>query len=180
MQRHALITAIGLLASLPLAADIYKTVDEDGNIHFTDNPKAEKAEAVKLKSINTQPAVIPRDQRDSADNTPEKPEATNNYQLSIEHPADGSLLTQGQQTLNVSVAISPALDSAHRLQATLNGAPFGPSSRSTSLELNGFYRGTHQLAVQVVNKKGKVLAKSKAVTLHVQRISLNSPARRSP
>jgi hypothetical protein len=42
------------------AADVYKTVDKDGNIKYTDKPSTEKAEKLELREINTVPGAQPQ------------------------------------------------------------------------------------------------------------------------
>lgn len=51
----ALLLAFGM--STTAYSEIYKTVDENGNVVFTDNPKGNEAEEVQLPEVNTQPAT---------------------------------------------------------------------------------------------------------------------------
>jgi|GEM_PF-6304844 len=46
-------------AASPLYAQVYKTVDEYGNVTFSDTPSSD-AEKVEIKSVNTQPGITPR------------------------------------------------------------------------------------------------------------------------
>lgn len=161
--------------SWPTAAEIFKTVDEHGKVTYTDNPKDKPAEDVTLKRTNIQPAVKPKPPVVKA---AESEEEVSRYSLAIRSPTEGTRLSHGDQVLHVSVSISPELSSEHGLQATLNGEPHGPIYQSTDLVLDELYRGTYQLGVRLLNRKGEVLAQAQPVTIHIQRISINSPARR--
>lgn len=164
-----------LLLPLPLSADIYKTVDQNGNVVFTDDPKGSKAEKIELPTVNTQPP--------QATETARQPRAidepSRNYRLAVTSPAGNTQIPPGQRSLNLQVSTSPGLSEAHRLQATLNGVGHGPAGQSGSLTVNNLYRGTHQLGAQVLDADGNVLSRTSGVTIHVQRISLNSPARKA-
>jgi len=168
-------TAFGLLTALSLPvgtqADIYKTVDEHGNVVFTDNPKGKKAEKIELRKTNTQPPIKPAAPPSPKKSQPAGEPATR-YQLSISTPSEGTHILPGQQTLAVSVDLTPALAEGHHLQATLNGQRFGPQTTGNSINLTNLYRGSHQLGVIVLGKRGEVLAQSQIVTVYVQRPSI--------
>lgn len=50
-------------------ADIFKTVDKDGNVVFTDDPEGKEAEPVKLKpsTIYSPPTIVPPDSSATSD-----------------------------------------------------------------------------------------------------------------
>ncbi|MGD8380447.1 MAG: DUF4124 domain-containing protein [Gammaproteobacteria bacterium] len=55
-RRHrALLVAIGLLAALPAAAAVYRWVDKDGNVHYSDKPVTPQAQRTHIKSRPTDP-----------------------------------------------------------------------------------------------------------------------------
>ncbi|GAA5315779.1 MAG: DUF4124 domain-containing protein [Candidatus Pelagadaptatus aseana] len=151
-------------------AEIYKTVDENGNVVFTDNPKGNKAEEIKLPEVNTQPATRitvklspPKEEETDKDKKPEK------YTITLESPANETTVTMGQLTLTSSVAISPALAEEHSVQFYIDGKPSGKPSQATSHTFGQLYRGAHKIHAAILNKKGKVLKKTKAVTIYVHR-----------
>lgn len=176
-------TTFGLLValSLPLSsqADIYKTVDENGNVVFTDNPKGQKAQKIELRKTNTQQAIKAPAPPDHSKKQPVSEQATP-YQLSISSPSDGTYILPGQQTVTVSVELTPALAENHRLQATLNGQRFGSPATGNSIDLNNLYRGSHQLGVIVLDNRGEILARSLTVTIYVQRPSIKLPKPAAP
>lgn len=166
-----------LAISLQTFGGIYKSVDEDGNVVYTDNPKGKKeVEKVDLPTINTQ-SPTPVVNRPVAEDELGIPKS---YRVSIRQPTDGTQIPTGQTDIQVSVSLTPRLQKGHKVQAYLNGKAFGPSSTSPSLTLKEVYRGEHSLSAAVVDGAGKVISRSDTITIYVQRHSAPRPAPRAP
>lgn len=58
-----LLVAVTVFATTDSLADIYKHVDEYGNISYSDEPPTPKAKPIKLKPLNTAPAIEIRSQQ---------------------------------------------------------------------------------------------------------------------
>jgi hypothetical protein len=153
-------------------AEIYKTVDENGNVTYSDTPK-EKADAVDLPQINTQPAIQVRTRpgTDTSEEENQEP-APKRYQVRILSPGMGLQVPMGQQDVPVNVLIAPNLHKNHRMQLFVNGQPYGPASQSNQGVLKNIYRGEHRLHAAVVTRKGKVISQSSPITIFVQRRSV--------
>ncbi|MYM64121.1 DUF4124 domain-containing protein [Pseudomaricurvus sp. HS19] len=148
-------------------AEIYKSVDKDGKITFSDKPVgAEKVEELDLPPINSQ---SPAEAAPPINTSPEDDGTAVEYSLSIVSPASGSQIPMGQSRVSVSVSVSPGLHADHQLQAMLNGAPFGEPASGTLLVLEYLHRGENQLSVAVIDTEGNTLAESSPITLFVQR-----------
>lgn len=150
-----------------VSAEVYKSVDEDGKVIYTDNPRGQQAiEKVELPSINSQPAIhVP-----PIENT-QKAAATR-YSIAIAAPASGAQIPTGQANVQVLANIQPFFDASHRIRFTHNGKSAGKPSKSPTLLLSNIHRGEHKVSAQLINKDGKVIARSKAVTFYVQRHSI--------
>ncbi len=147
-------------------AEIYKSVDKNGKITYSDKPVgAEKVEELDLPPINSQPATHAAPA--VADSETDDPAME--YSLAIVSPNSGSQIPMGQSQVSVSVSVSPGLHADHQLQAMLNGAPFGEPSSGTMLVLEYLHRGENQLSVAVIDADGNTLAESAPITLFVQR-----------
>ncbi len=153
-----------LLFTTIAAADVYKSIDEDGHVIYTDNPHGkQQVEKVDLPSVNSQPAIpITPPQKTN------KP-ATTQYRLSIVSPANESHIPPGQSEITVSVKLQPKMNSEQRIQLFLNNKAFGPASKSPNIRLSDIYRGEHQLTAHLQDSKGKTLAQSSPITLYVKR-----------
>lgn len=173
---------LGLLAT-PAAAEIYRYTDDQGRTVFTDQPPERRGvERVEPSPINLVAPPAPR--RQSADAPAIDAEAqafTGRYtRLAIINLPDEQALRANNGSFDVQVALEPPLAPGHSLRLLLDGLPHGPTTHATTLPVAQADRGMHSLVVQVVDARGTPIQQSDAVTLTVQRTSVNSPARQAP
>lgn len=163
--------AILLLATaLPALGGIYSYTDAEGNRVFTDRPTGQAVEEVQLKPSNSmaaQPTPAPR-----VVQPPKPQEATIRYQLQILSPAADEAIRNNAGSVSVTVQAEPALQPGHAYQVLLDGQPFGAPGEETTFELSNVDRGTHQLAVAVVDAQERVLQQSESLSFHLIRTSL--------
>ena len=163
-----------LLISVPLQAAIYKIVDEEGNVHYSDQP-APGAEKVDLPppTVYTPPKL-------PAPSPPKKEEApTPVYEsLRILSPKPDEAIRSNNGDLTVKWEVRPQLKrrQGHRLVLLLDGKETQVSGRSH--RFRNVDRGTHTLAARVLDRKGEVLVEAEPVTFHLLRNSIitNPPA----
>ncbi len=174
----ATLVATSLLLSLPGQAEIYKTVDEHGNVTFTDSAPDRKSEPVELPPANTMPAVKRPEQ--SPQDAPDADEEAIKYShLSIVSPADESAIEHGPGDFTVTISVKPELAKGHALQLLMDGKPYGRATRAKAVQLTNVFRGTHQLQVKIIDEAGKTLKKSKSSSVHVFRPSVLLPGYRN-
>ncbi len=166
-----------------LRAQIYKTVDAQGNVVFTDVPPKDDGKAVKIDAGNTYkpavpavPAAVPAPEEAIEEDTNE----TSYDQLNITSPTADEPVRENAGNLTVTVAASPALDtsSGHTVQILLDGNVFA-SGASGLITLENVDRGTHQLAAQIVDADGTPLITSELVEFHMLRVSVNQRKQRN-
>ena len=172
---YRIITALvfAMLAALS-SAQVYKHVDEEGNVTFTDQPPP-NATPVEIGPINTaQPPVIAYPKK-----APSEPQASEgaSYQVSITAPAHEAIF-HGGGSFTVSASVSPALRGVHKLQLLMSGTPHEAAQKASSWGLTNVFRGEHVLEVAVVDGKGGQVAKSEPITVFVFRPSANNRNRR--
>lgn len=172
-----LVTAlIALIVGSAYATDVYKVVDKNGNVSFTDQPPAESAagtvERVQVSSPNS--AAPPLDMRKPQTPAPEAEAVA--YETLITSPPDGTTIPMGPGNFVVSALADPALG-GDRLRLLVDGEPLGEPQSSGNWQLTNVNRGEHQLVVERVNNRGKALDRSSPVTVYVMRPSINSPIR---
>ena len=173
---------------LPVTAEVYRWVDENGNTVFSDQPSA-NAKQIELPEPSTySPVVIPAEtQADSeqtdADAEEEMPAAPN-YQLQIASPQDDEALRVNDGNLTVNIQIRPALSQQRgdMIQLRMDGRPYGQPRAGLSFNLANVDRGTHTLSAVVMNANGEELAQSATIKFHLQRnsILLNPRTRDNP
>jgi hypothetical protein len=155
-----------LLFAHPLAAEIYKTVDKQGRIVYTDQPPANtQAKIVELPSINS----LPPTQVTPAYNTAPNAGALElHYQVNISSPVSGVTLQADERNLAVAVGLDQALQTGDMLAYFLDGVLLEKTTNLT-ITLVEPPRGEHKLHVEVMSKYGKSLGQSAPVTIVVMR-----------
>lgn len=176
-----LLGLLGLLAT-PTLAEIYRYTDDQGRTVFTDQPPERPGvERVAPSAINIVPPTAPRQQTPAGEIAEQGEAVSTRYaRLAISNLPDGGALRANSGSFEVQVDIEPALAPEHSLRLLLDGQPHGPTTHGTRLPVLHADRGTHSLVVQVLDGAGQPIQQSDAITVTVQRISLQSPARPIP
>ena len=136
----------GLLATLceghlAAAEKIYKVVDEEGNVTFTDTPPNDADAIVEPHSIlgtNTTPAVATAPE--NAVKT-DQPDAEASYVTRIVSPANESTIPMGPGDFVVEAEVSPGLDNEEQLILLLDGERSAPHSHSLDGNSPTFFVG---------------------------------------
>jgi len=171
-----LITLIScwLTAITPLSAEatsVYKEVQPDGSIIYSDSPTdggAEKVEIEHSPNVLSAPKQTAPKLRPSQ--TERKLRETKKYQsVKITSPANDTALRSNDGTLSVSGMVQPRLFYGHSIVLKMDGAPVGEPKFNPIFNLTGVFRGTHTLVMEIVDKSGTVVMSSEPVTFHLQR-----------
>jgi len=165
-----LIVALGVLGSIA-SADVYRWVDEEGNVIFSDTPRA-GAEKVELKPTTIIPGKpLDTGMEESVANVVAVPLPYSS--VTVVAPAADETL-RDQQTVAVDVSTEPALqvDFGHKIQLYVDGAAFGAPTAAGHFSLPTVERGTHQLAAAVVDASGAELARSTTSVFHLHKTSI--------
>ncbi|QIT53749.1 DUF4124 domain-containing protein [Aquisalimonas sp. 2447] len=170
------LTLLICLAPAALLADVYKHVDEDGNVTYTDEPRegAERLESDEPVS-SYQFRAPSRQQPRSAPADDDRDDPSAYARVRIIQPEDEGTVRDNQGYVDVQVALDPNLRDGHRVQFVLDGEPRGELSRSTSQRLTEVHRGEHRLQVRVVDGAGNTVAESDPVTFYMHQASRLMP-----
>jgi hypothetical protein len=182
MKFRAWCMALAVFAMAPVAAQVYKVVDSQGRVTYTDSPPKDgrSYEKVELKELNQHQAIEPVPSLAPPRPAPsdsESGQAFIDYMVQIATPAPGTQVPPGQRDLPVAAQVSPPLAEDHALQFLLNGEPLTEPSRDTSLVIEEIFRGEHRLMVRVLDSNGEIMAESDPIPVFVHRPTVNSPAR---
>lgn len=173
-----LLLALALLISLPATAAIYRHVDKDGKVYFTDQPPEDAAaEPVELSPINRLPA--PKAGRPATTpGTPVTGSAPTYGQLLLTGVNDGQELRNPTNPVVVAAQPDVPLQPGHILVFFHNGQEVmrGTNRLYTVAQID---RGSHTFSCEIRNENDEVLIRSSPVTLHVHRTA-TPPARVSP
>lgn len=175
-----------LLFSFPALAEIYRWVDENGNVVFTDepHPQAEKIE-VSPSTVYTpddsirapepdQPPLTLSPEPDTSDADNEAPATS--YDLRIIAPSGDESIWSNNGDLTVSMIVEPALDAeqGHKILLQLDGEAVSEPRASTTFQLNNLNRGTHTLDAMVVDDNGNTFASSPVISFQLHRTSIQN------
>ncbi|MGB6604348.1 MAG: DUF4124 domain-containing protein [Steroidobacteraceae bacterium] len=172
-----LMTVASLAGAVAAASTtVYKWVDEDGVVHYSDQPHP-NAQKLQVEGVQTYkptdlpftgggipPAAVP-------------PAADTGYKgCSIQQPAPDQTLENADQ-VTVSVSTDPGTHPGDQIFATLDGAPVNNGAATgNSFSLSSLDRGEHTLAAQVRDRTGQVLCQTPSVTFYVRMPSVTSPS----
>ncbi len=163
----ALATALAWLAAPVLADEIYRWVDDQGQVHYSDVPR-DGAEQVELKPAQT--FVGQRVNRTSSAPEPEDESVAPYSSLEITSPAQEETIWNTGGVITVAVNPVPGLKPGHSLNISYDGNLVGGGGlRTTSTQLSGVYRGAHTLQATIVDAAGNTLITAPPVTFYYQR-----------
>jgi len=174
---RSLLLLAGLAVSLAaFSQEIYRWVDKDGIVHYSDQPGSDKAELINVVEPNAYEAVDaapPESSGGSAASGGNEPEANPYRSLSIVSPEPDQVFFGADAAVSVQADLSGTLQPDHQVVFFLNGnrrpAP------GLSLELSGLDRGSYFLRASVLDQNGKPLITSQQITFHVRMPSTKSP-----
>jgi hypothetical protein len=160
----------------PASADVYKWVDEDGNIHYSDQSPEEGAEPVELpEGVYYTPPPLPEGSEvDLEEETTSQPGAVGYGELVITRPAMNEVIRSNEGIVTVEYTIEPELVAGDEFKIILDGLKHKDSVTGTTVVLSDLNRGSHTLKVQVL-RGGVALATSKSVIFHLLKESIIDP-----
>lgn len=159
-------------------AEVFTYLDADGNRVYTDQPKPGNAKRVEMAPMNEMPAIKGPNKQQIQPAAPVSPPL---YQvLRILFPTPDSVVEDAAGNLMVTINSEPALLPGHSYRLLFDGKEAGMPSRSAVFPLENLERGTHQLAVEIINSQGLVIERTPSQPVHVRRVSLDSKRRAQP
>jgi len=169
-----------LMAALVAAniadAALYKGVDSEGNVVYSDSPfdDAEKftpppISVMKARKVEPEKEVVEE----------EKPVEFKYTRFDIVSPKNNQTIWN-EPELMVSMKLTPALNSeqGHKIWLLMDGKPVMKNSQSMSLQMGQVERGAHELQGQVRDKEGKIVMRTRPVVMFIQHTSVFSPGGR--
>lgn len=158
----ALLSAGSLVAN----AEAYRWVDSEGVIHYSDRPEP-GAEEVSLPEANTTSVRRYANQGTPGNGDEESSTDLKRYEsLSIASPAAEETLWNIEGVLNVTLALTPALQPGHQVRVYFDGSP--RMVQGTSFQIEDVWRGVHNLQAEVLDETGQLLVRSQPTRFYVQ------------
>ena len=145
-----------------VTAQVYKKVDEKGNVIFTDQPDPD-AKRVEVRDPNRSLPIDPGSPR-VVDLPTQKVEFYKS--LEITSPVHETIIPNGLVPFTISANIQPELIEGHMLQLWVDGK-LHSEGITDSFPIQSMYRGSRKLQVRIVNNDKETIKQSPTVTIQV-------------
>ena len=173
-MRRLAFTLLLLIGSVALAATVYRWVDEDGVVHYSDqpHPNAEKLQVHAAQTYKSSSADTPAGGGGGGASAA----APAPYRgCAIVQPQDGQNFAN-VDSLTVVVQTDPALHQGDKVYVTVDGQALNAGNPTGSqFVLSPVDRGTHTAQAQVKDGSGAVQCQTPPVTFEVHQNSLLNP-----
>ncbi|PSV29355.1 DUF4124 domain-containing protein [Photobacterium sp. GB-72] len=171
------IVAIMWVTSIPThASTIYSWTDENGVVHFTDQPQTPDATAYPLSvtevSGNIEQTADTIDTQTTDITVVEEPAKTITT-VSLVSPMHEQTIRNNEGIINIHAVTNSKLNNQTQAQLVLDGVLKGEPQTELTWTLDNIDRGSHQLQIQLV-KGGKVIASSDSITVYLHRATVKA------
>lgn len=172
---HKWLISIMLFGSTAQAAPVYRWVDENGQVTYSDRP-GPGAVVIELStsapSLDAGPSSPPGQQSAME---PQPPAVADYETLAVLQPASRETLWGTAGRVEVSIGISPDLQPSHSLALYMDGelAEFG--AHATGFAVENVPRGEHTVEAVILDEVDRELLRSEPVTFFVQQTSIHYP-----
>lgn len=157
--------------ALVLAQPIYRVVDEDGNVTYTDQRPSDDAEPMELPELNVldSRAAPPNMPTDAEENEVEP------LRLSISSPQNEENIFGTGNSLSVALESSVEIPRTAQVVLYLDDEAQDPIQALT-YTFEFIPRGEHTLRAELQTPSGRVLAETETITFYMRQASrLNPP-----
>ncbi|MDX1458105.1 MAG: DUF4124 domain-containing protein [Marinobacter sp.] len=168
--RFGVIASLLVFSAAPATAEIYRQVDAQGNVTYSDEPSS-GAETVEVPPVTT--ITLPKLEdvtTPSGEARPVEAEPDAYTQIRFASPANNDAFHSGSGDVEFRVSSTPALKQGHKFEVTLDGQPVGQSS-SGSIMVRNIFRGTHTARVHIIDASGVRIETGDSITFTVHRPS---------
>ena len=156
------------LVSLTASAQIYKSVDENGVVTFSDVPPAAngdtKSSLVTPNPTNSMPAVTAR--------VPEAEPKLSEPAVPYASPSNNATIPMGAGVFDVKADLSPPLSDGEAMALYLDGQLVEPPQTDTVWTLTYVPRGEHTLQARRLSSSGETVSESELISVFVLRPSV--------
>ncbi len=155
------------LAASPTIANIYKHVDENGNVSFSDKP-IQGAEKVKIHNTRSSSnSNFAGESEEAADaESSEVIESPDYKSLAILTPREGKVVEENASAVQIILLPTPSLGDNDELVIAIDGKEIS-KGRDVNLSVRNLESGNHTVTSRIQNKAGKVIIESDSVNFSI-------------
>jgi Domain of unknown function (DUF4124) len=166
--------ALSLLAALSVqGAVIYRWVDADGVVHYSDQQQP-GAERIVTSAPNTSPAGARSPANGSQAARRPSSGSLNYSEFTIASPQPDQTFF-GTDPVPVHLNLSPGLQPGHSITWHMNGKQLDEQQNSMSFAITQLDRGTYSVVATITDQQTGESLSSNSVTFFVRQTGANSP-----
>jgi len=177
-MRAAVLTFVLVLATGFAHADkVYKWVDAQGNVLYTDQPR-NGAQEIRIARPSVSAAQASQSVREqlAALAAVVEPDRSKPSAVTLSAPANEETIRNNDGNVTVAFRVQPEPRSGERIRLTLDGNVVDAEVSPPGIVLSGLDQGTHTLQAAVTDGSGRVLTRSDLVTFYLKHDSTLAPA----
>jgi hypothetical protein len=175
-----------VVMATPLMAQVYKVVDKDGNVTFTDQPPGDGSKPVELAPISVIEAPKyekkPAAEAEDGEGAEEMSLAQLRRiygDLAIVSPQQEESVWRPDGPIPVAWSVGNALQPGMQVTIYLDGKMY-TSTTQVMIPIAGLDRGEHTVKAELRDKRNRVVSASDSITFFVRQPGLYNRARIGP
>lgn len=158
-----LLALILALIAASAGAEVYRWVDSEGRVQFSDRPVT-GAEPVPLQAPRPEPTPEPE-----AAPRPAGGDTGPYASFEVVTPEPNATVRDAEGKVQISLLLEPSLAEGHRLRVLVNGqAPEGEGP-GTQMVIQGLPFGSHRLQAEVLDELGVPIAYTAPIDFHLRK-----------
>jgi hypothetical protein len=174
------ILAFVMAALLPLVAvaEIYKYVDSNGVVRYTDKPPSKNAKPMELPTLQTYTGAEGSNSENADENELDSillPTTASYTGIELTSPGADQVFSTGNPQITASAQVDPGLQAGHRVVFLVDGLPFPAPPGESSTQLTGLNRGSHTLQAVVMDSRDSIQVQSEPINFQMNQPSLQKP-----
>ena len=171
---------LSLTLPLQAAQTVYRWVDAQGVIHFSDQPQpGAQSETLQMTTppLGTPTPAAPVQTNQPTQAAQSSPPETA-YTLELTSPKDQETLWNNEGQIPLKARVLPFTPKqGFQIKVLLDGQQTSTLTNQLPVSLSNVERGAHQIQLQLLDKDGKVLASSSSITVYLHKASVLNRAR---
>lgn len=160
----------GLSISSLHASQVYKSVDKNGRIVYSDKP----SQGARLHKLRETPTIPASEIKSRLYDAPKEQEKLAKPEIKILYPQNEShILVEQSGKIRIQVNMNQPLAQGHKIALYRNGKKLAEGAEEV-FWLTNQDRGEHQYTAKILNPKGEAIS-ADSITLFVQRGRIARP-----
>ncbi len=169
----AFILLAALLSPLAVSQEIYRWVDKNGVVHYSDQPGPGAERVTITGTVARQPEPEETPALYQSDRRQQPAASPSVRSISISSPAMDEAFFGTDANVPVAIALDGELQPGQEIALFLDGRRVSTNGLSTTL--TNVRRGSHFLRAAVLDESGNPVVTSQQIAFHVQQASVASP-----